>query len=471
MSQTNNRGSSTARRLTPEQRRRILEMRRRKRRKKQLMIAAPAALVIVIAVVLALTLPVKGKENRSTAVDAVTVDLQLRDGAEQADQSEGEDPGEGEVGAEASSEPVATPEPTENPGTYTPAGGTFVFDDAYVAAALGENTGPLIKADLSMVDSAKADRWPEATEGYIPILYEANTTENIVAITVDDCFQGGNLQRIVQCALDNNGKLTIFPIGDNLKKESVASAIKWAWESGMEIENHTYNHVGMYHYDDDRMTKEMWYQSVQLSQVLGVNYKEHFFRPKGGDERSDQRVHAYASQMNLQGIAMWTQSGSSLPVGNLVIKPGAIFLFHTTDNDLTKLLEFIPKVAQAGYRMVTLNEMFGLPDNETSDISTVVNDPPALEAFHITPAELRKTTYIRAAAVVQKRLNELGWLEDEADGVYGQSSFMATGYFQLAADLKADGMSGPSTQAVLFSDDAPAATAENKAKVQAMIKK
>ena len=145
------------------------------------------------------------------------------------------------------------------------------------------------------MDPSKLDRWPKVTEGYIPLLYKANTTENVICVTVDDCFQGDNLRSIVQCALDNDAKLTIFPIGDNLNKENVASAIKWAWENGMEIENHTYNHAGMYHYDDERMTNEMWYQSVKLSQVLGVNYKQHFFRPKGGDERNDQRVHAYGS--------------------------------------------------------------------------------------------------------------------------------------------------------------------------------
>ena len=475
MSQTNNSGSSGSRRLTPEQRRRILEMRRRKQRKKQLMIIAPAlAAVVVIAVVLALTLPVGNRNDRNVAPEQPVDEPAISDAV--ADPEDGEVPAEGDVTGEdmeagETAEPEATEAPIQTGEAYTPAGGTFVYDDAYVAAALGKNTGPLITADLSKVDPLMADRWPEASEGYLPVLYQANTTENIVAITVDDCFQGENLQKIIQCALDNTGKLTIFPIGDNLKRENVASAVKWAWENGFEIENHTYNHAGMYHYDDQRMTQEMWYQNVKLSQVLGVNYQEHFFRPKGGDERIDQRVHAYANQMGMQGIAIWTQSGSSSELSSLKIKPGAIFLFHTTDKDLSKLLQFIPQVAQAGYRMVTLNEMFGLPENETSDLSTVSTDVPALEPFRIIPATLQKTSYIRAAAIVQKRLIELGWLEGEADGVYGQSSFMATGYFQLAADIKADGKAGASTQALLFSDDAPAATDENVAKVKAMISK
>ena len=439
--------------------------------------------VALLAVVLALTLPGGNGKDRPAPMEMKTAEPELTEteappeGEADAEGAEGETGAEGENSIAPDGENAAgadssgTTWSSQSPNAYVPASGTFVFDDAYVAAALGQDTGPLIQADLSKVDSAKAGRWPQATEGYMPVLYQANTDENIIAITVDDCFQGPNLQKIIQCALDNNGKLTIFPIGDNLKKESVASAIKWAWESGFEIENHTYNHAGMYHYDDVRLTQEMWYQNVQLSQVLGVNYQEHFFRPKGGDERSDQRVHAYANQMGMQGIAIWTQSGSSNPVSSLKLAPGAIFLFHTTDNDLTKLLEFIPLATQQGYRLVTLNEMFGLPENETSDLSTMVTDPPALEAFRITPATLQKTCYIRAAAVVQKRLIELGWLEDEADGVFGEGSYMATGFFQLAADLPADGKAGPETQKVMFSSDAPAATSENKAKVKEKMKK
>ena len=469
MNQMNNRKpSGGGYRLTPEQRRRILERRKRQKRRKRLMIIVPSAAVFVLAAVLVLVLPVGSQAWRSPAADSTAPVLEL---SGDADVSGGEEITAEETVLETTPEPEPTLEPTENPNAYKPANGVFVYDDAYAAAALGLDTGPLIVADLSKVDPEKADRWPAATEGYMPILYSANTTEKIIAITVDDCNQASNLRQIVQCALDNNGQLTIFPIGKNLTKDSIASVIKWAWENGMEIENHTYNHAGMYHYDDERMINEMWMQNVALSNVLGVNYQEHFFRPKGGDERSCQRVHAYANQMGMQGIAIWVQSGSSNPVSALTLKPGAIYLFHTTDTDLERLLEFIPLATRQGYRLVTMNEMFGLPDNETSDLSTMVTTAPALKAFHITPADLKKTMYIRAAAVVQKRLIELGWLSGEADGVYGQSSYMATGYFQLAADLKADGRAGPATQAALFSDDALAATSENKAKVKAKMNK
>lgn len=449
MSQTS--GNGTRRTLTAEQKRHILERRRKQRMKKRLMIIVPVA-VALVALIVILSLLLGGGNDRSNDSQRDALLLPT---------------------VEASAAPMvdATPEPTPEP-TPTPVPEAFTYDDAYVSAARGEQEAPPITPDYSKVDAAKLERWPETKEGYMPVLYKANTTENIIAVTVDDCFQANNLRQIVQCALDNSAELTIFPIGKNLEKTEIANVIKWAYESGMEIENHTYNHAGMYHYDDERMTSELWYQNTKVSEVLGVKYTMHFFRPKGGDERDDQRVHAYVNQIGYNGIAVWSQSGSTDSLESLYnnLAPGRIYLFHTTNNDLNKLLQFIPGAVARGYRLVTLNEMFGLPDNETADISTI-GEKPDLQAFKISPQKLRKTSYVRAAAVVQKRLIELGWLEGEADGVFGQSSFIATGFFQMACGMEPNGVADAETQMKLFADDAPTGSAEKIAEFKKQLGK
>ena len=438
-----NSGNGVRRTLTAEQKRRILERRRKQRMKKRLMIIAPVAVVLIALIVVLLVTGGKDSKTEKLAKEAAAI--------------------EASVEPSVSPTPVPTPEPTPE---------AFNYDEAYVAAARGEQDGPLITPDYSKVDPAKMERWGETKEGHMPVLYKAKTTENIIAVTVDDCFQADNLRQIVQCALDNNADLTIFPIGKNLAIPEIASVIKWSYENGMEIENHTYNHAGMYHYDDERMTNELWYQNAKVSEVLGVNYKMHFFRPKGGDERDDQRVHAYINQMGYNAIAMWSQSGSTDSMESLYnnLAPGRIYLFHTTNNDLNKLLQFIPGAIARGYRLVTLNEMFGLPENETSDISTV-GEKPVLKAFKIAPQHLRKTSYVRAAAVVQKRLIELGWLDGEADGVFGQSSYIATGLFQMASGMEATGTANAATQMALFADDAVKGSPEKIAELKKQLGK
>lgn len=481
------------RRLTPQQRK-VLERKRRIRKiKKNLKYIVPAAAILVAAIILTIVLAGKGgrKDVEPAAAitepepieiisagetdlyaaepDAVEAD-EIPSEPEQDRPEEPEQVSQDEPAPEAPAQETAVPEATDmllSPEQED----AFNYETAYVRAVLGGSTGPSLNTlDYSAVDPAKTNRWPEIDPDTLPILVQgANMEENAVCITIDDCFQADNLRSIVQCAKDNGGKITIFPIGKNLEKSEIAESVKWAWENGMEIENHTYNHVGLYHYDDERMTNELWYQSCRLSMVLGVNYRQHFFRPHGGDERKDQRVQAYCAQLGLYGIAHWTIDGSKSSVSESLsnLKPGSILLFHSTDNDLKLLRELIPEIAARGYKLVTLNEMFGLPDNETSDLATLdINAKPEFKAFRVTVPSLKKTAYSRASAVVQKRMIELGWLEGKADGEFGTNSYLATGFFQVASGLKGTGVADPETQAAMFASNAERATPERLAEMK-----
>ncbi len=73
---------------------------------------------------------------------------------------------------------------------------------------------------------------PEA-EGYLPVFSKGETTQKVIAITVDDCNQTENLRQIVQCAIDNGGKLTICPSvrtsSARASGRSSATPTKTAW--------------------------------------------------------------------------------------------------------------------------------------------------------------------------------------------------------------------------------------------------
>lgn len=56
---------------------------------------------------------------------------------------------------------------------------------------------------------------------------------------------------------------------------------------------------------------------------------------------------------------------------------------------------------------------------------------------------------------LQSRLSELGYLDGEADGVYGNDTRDAVILFQRTAGLKADGKAGNATQSRLYAADAP----------------
>lgn len=307
--------------------------------------------------------------------------------------------------------------------------------------------------------AANAVYRPTAEDGYLPVFSKANTQEQIIAITVDDCFQAENLRTIVQTAIDNNAKLTIFPIGEVALRDSQQEIIKWAWENGMEIENHTYTHNGLYGCSDDRLAKEMFMQNLAISKILGMEYQGHFIRPRGGDAKDDQRIHAYADQLGYYGIAHWNYSGSGTKMKDLpgILKPGAVYLFHTTDDDLAKLVKFIPYAVSKGYKLVTLNEMFGYPENETKPLTKDIKDytVPALKPYDVKPVVYRETTYAYGVTLIQNKLIALGYLEGEADGVYGPGCAAAVMKFQQDNALPVDGVADELTQQKL--DDAYAA--------------
>lgn len=299
--------------------------------------------------------------------------------------------------------------------------GTFDFDEAYARAARGEETGPLITVSAEGIDPDKLSRWEKPREGFLPVTEKAKTKEKVICITVDDCFKAANIRTITDTAIANGAKVTFFPLGKCLVKETIARAILYAWQNGMEIENHTYSHNHVRRMDQERLMAEIRSQSRALEEALGVSYREHFLRLPGGDERNDQRIHAAAAQQGIIALSHWSVSGSGLGVNACLkkLKPGAIYLFHTTDKDTEKLLSFIPAAVEQGYTPVTLNEMFGLPENETAPL-TERGPVPALQPFRITVGYL--PNYSHGGMLIQQRLVELGYLTGEPDGIIGEGT-------------------------------------------------
>lgn len=308
--------------------------------------------------------------------------------------------------------------------------------------------------------SARAALRPSAAPGgYLPVFAHAKTQEKIIAVTVDDCFQFSNLDKILDYTVTAGGKITIFPIGQNVMKAGLQPILRRAYDLGMEFENHSFSHSAFYRLSAEDMAGEIFNQQRAVSYVLGVDYKMHFMRTRGGDNRNDLRTHQYITKLGYYGMVHWNISGSGTDIKKLcsTIAPGNIYLFHTTDSDTKKLSVFLEYAASQGYQLVTLNEMFGYPENEALPLETPAEnwEVPAPDEYVYDYKTLKKNDYLWDVYLLQERLQKLGWLSGDPDGVYGKGTYNAVGYFQLAAGLEATGTADPHTQQVLFSDDAP----------------
>ena len=297
---------------------------------------------------------------------------------------------------------------------------------------------------------------------YLPVYEHGSTDQKRIAITVDDCFQMENLKKIISCANQYGAKITLFPIGENIQRDGMAEILQdCVFKYGFEIENHTYSHSRVFRLSEDEMAMQIWGQSYVLNQALGVNYQQHFFRLMGGDGENDQRTHNYLKQLGYKGIASWSYSGSDADISHIEgrLKSGAIFLFHTTDADLPKILEFIPYAVNEGYELVTLNELLGYDDNEISDLSTATTSVPTPQAYTSDYATLQEGDYSWSVVLIQRKLAELGYLDatsktategDPADGVYGEGTAAAVKQYQQDHGLEATGIADSVTQMLLL---------------------
>ncbi len=290
---------------------------------------------------------------------------------------------------------------------------------------------------------------PDVVEGFLPVCNGRVTQDKVYAITIDDCNQPDNLRKMVELIASYGGRATIFPIGENV--EMCKKVLKSAWEQGFEIENHTWSHCGLYNVDDEEMAAQIWRQNAAVSEALGVDYQMHFLRPRGGDNRYDQRTHAYMRQLGYYGIAYWTQVGLKVSTNYLVnhAQAGNIILYHTTDEDLQQLKELVPRLSKAGYTFVTLNELYGLPANETAPLSDH-SSVPALAPYTRFTQILRREDYLHDVLLVQQRLTELGYLDESYNGYYGKDTESAVRAFQQDNGLQADGLCGQATWDALF---------------------
>ena len=332
--------------------------------------------------------------------------------------------------------PTATVEPTPEPITAS----ELLGFGKIATHTQGQNTDGAQTAEGALTTSD--------TE-YLPVYKKAAITEKRIAITVDDCFQVNNLRSIISCAYNNGGKLTLFPIGENISLTNMAETLQAAvFKLGFEIENHTWSHARVFRLSEEEMAQEIWKQSQALNQALGVTYEQHFFRLMGGDGNNDQRTHNYLSQLGFKGIADWSLSGSDADLDWIKssLAPGMIYLFHTTDRDTGILKQFIPYAVSQGYELVTLNELLGFEDNAITPFATV--DTPQPQTYAVDYHTHKTGDYAWIIVQMQDALRAQGYLllDGPSTGYYGNQTAEAIKAYQEAHGLPATGVADAETQ-------------------------
>lgn len=332
-----------------------------------------------------------------------------------------------------------------------------------------EEVGPVAEPEPTAAQSGGNRLVPEVLPGdyYLPIFDRALRTpddEMMIAITVDDCNDPEVLSQIVEIARRYDAMLTLFPTGEALMSEGMAEGFRTCvLRYGYELENHSYSHKKEYQLSNGELALQLWKQSIAASYVVGKDYEQHFYRPYFDNSKYDQRTHFFINKLGYAGVASYTYSYKGMTAEQLIdtLENGNIYQFDMTEKSMEVFETFIQAASRKGYKLVTMNKLFGLNENVVGDRLTIDQQTlPAMDDYVSTYYDLKLNYRTNAVYSLQARLAELGYLTDEAakpDGLYGSNTSIAVSAFQAKIGEAATGNATVNTLERLFALNAPLA--------------
>lgn len=323
---------------------------------------------------------------------------------------------------------------------------------------------------------------PLPHKGYGPIYDRALRTMDdvpMIAIVITGCTKPERMNEMISIADKYNAKFTLFPVGSALLTQGMTQAFKLTVQKlGWEIEGCSFSHKKEFQSTGGELELEMWKQAIAVSYAMGADYTEHFYMPYSNSGTSDLRTHYYAQQLGYVGVSGYTYSYINMyKEGALAstLANGNIYEFDMTDKAWGVLQSFMASANEKGYKMVTMNELFGMAPNHISDRLTIdVQELPELPEFSGEYYDLKLNDHCYAVMALQRRLIELKYLvaeshietnengiattiveQPQADGIYGAATSIAVSAFQARVGLPATGNADVATQEALFMINAP----------------
>ena len=194
----------------------------------------------------------------------------------------------------------------------------------------------------------------------LPVYSVDRGGEKKIAISFDAAWGADKTRKIVEILNARNVKATFFLVGfwvDAYKEETAFLA-----DSGMEIGNHSKNHLHMSGLNEDKLREEIEYVNTAVRSLTGVTPK--VFRAPFG-EYNDRVLTAVESagmipiQWDVDSLD-WKGISAAEIVRRITqkTKEGSIILCH---NNSDHILEALPTVLDdliaKGYEFVTMSEL------------------------------------------------------------------------------------------------------------------
>ncbi len=186
-----------------------------------------------------------------------------------------------------------------------------------------------------------------------------NDNSKIIAFTFDD-GPNYNTKKVIDTLKKYGVTATFFLMGKNISGNE--KIVKYMYESGMEIGNHTYNHLLLTKYSKEKINEEIVKTNDLIFNIIGKN--PTLLRPSYGS--FNKKIKSVSNMP----IIIWDidtldwKYKNSQRIANKVlssVKDGDIVLMHDIYKSTLNSLDLvIPELLNRGYKIVSVSELFYL---------------------------------------------------------------------------------------------------------------
>lgn len=237
-------------------------------------------------------------------------------------------------------------------------------DSSQTMGAESESNSADADAENSSADSAaNTESAPaETAEEVTPIVRDEDYEwDKVIALTFDDGPNTTTTKEVLEVLKKHGVVGTFFLIGDNINDES-AKVVKYAYDLGCEINNHSKSHSYMDVMTAEEVKAEYEYVDEKVYEITGEHTK--FFRPPYiavGDVMWENIDVPFISGI---GCNDWEDKVTAERRTAVILKKaedGSIILLHDAEGNsqtVEALDTMIPELKAQGFKFVTLSELF-----------------------------------------------------------------------------------------------------------------
>ena len=236
-----------------------------------------------------------------------------------------------------------------------PAADSTVTPETTSAASTPETTSA-----ASTLETTSAASTPETTGTAIvrDLDYE---WDKVIALTFDDGPNTSTTYEVLEVLKKHGVVASFFLIGNNINEES-AKAVKYAYDLGCEIDNHSKSHNYMNEMSAEECAAEIKYVDDKVFEITGEHTK--FFRPPY--LAIDFPMWDYIEIPFIAGIGCddWNPKvdvDRRVAVIEKKAKDCAVILMHDAEGNsqtVEAIDRIIPDLKAQGYKFVTVSELF-----------------------------------------------------------------------------------------------------------------